>query len=234
MPRHRHRKPRQRFGYIPRVGRQAALAAGVGVASVVGSSGYVRAIARGHIFSATEVPFAPVGLVLGALVYPDGTPSSFLAARLDLGQRLLEDGRVELLLLSGDHAAEAYDETLAMHRYLLDRGVPDERMIVDPHGYDTYDSCVRARDVYGVDRLTVITQSYHLPRAVGTARAVGLEAAGVGDDTVRDRRLAWTKGVLREQFAAVKSVVDLSTERRPVLQNPTPLPIPAALATRGH
>jgi vancomycin permeability regulator SanA len=178
-------------------------------------------MARGHLFSENTVPYAPVGLVLGALAYSDGTPSSFLAARLDLGRRLLESGRVDVLLLSGDRTPPDYDEPNAMVRHLLDAGVPESRLIVDPCGYDTYDSCVRARDVYGATKLTMITQSYHLPRAVGTARAVGLDAAGVGDDSVRNRRIAWVKGTVRDQLACVKTVVDLATERRPVLQPPT-------------
>lgn len=221
MPRHRDHARRTFSGYLPRVGRFAALATGVGVASVAGAAGYVRSLARGHLFSGTEVPYAPVGLVLGAQVYPDGTPSSFLRARLDLGRSLLLQGKVGMLLVSGDHAALDYDETAAMQQYLLDQGVPAQSIVVDRHGYDTYDSSVRARDVYQATKITVITQSYHLPRAVGTARAVGLDAAGVGDDSVRDRRLAWTKGVLRDQLACLKTLADLSTERRPVMENPT-------------
>jgi len=188
-------------------------------------------MAHAHLFSAADVPYAPVGLVLGAQVYPDGTPSSFLRARLDLARTLLATGRVGMLLISGDHAAE-YDETAAMRDYLVGQGVPAELIVIDRHGYDTYDSCVRARDVFGVVKLTVITQSYHLPRAVGTARAVGLDAAGVGDETARVRRAAWTKGVIRDQLACLKTVIDLSTERRPVLENPTDAVRSALLARR--
>ncbi|WP_091526264.1 SanA/YdcF family protein [Microlunatus soli] len=221
MPRHRDHARRTFSGYLPRVGRSAALATGVGVTAVAVASGYVRSIARGHLFGVTDVPYAPVGLVLGAQVYADGTPSSFLRARLDLGRFLLAQGKVGMLLVSGDHAAPDFDETEAMRRYLVDQGVPADLIVVDRHGYDTYDSSVRARDVFGATKITVITQSYHLPRAVGTARAVGLDAAGVGDDSVRDRRFAWTKGVLRDQLACLKTLSDLSTERRPVLENPT-------------
>lgn len=220
MPRHRDRARRQHSDSLPRVGRVAALAAGVGVAALTGAVGYVRQLARGHLFSATDVPYAPVGLVLGAQVYADGTPSSFLRARLDLAQTLLDRGRVGMLLVSGDHTAQ-FDETAAMRDYLIDHGVPEALIVVDRHGYDTYDSCVRARDVFDVVKLTVITQTYHLPRAVGTARAVGLDAAGVGDDSVRVRRIAWTKGAIRDQFACLKTVADLSIERHAVPEDPT-------------
>jgi vancomycin permeability regulator SanA len=197
------------------------LAAGVGVIPLATSVGYVRSKARGRLFTEDTVPYAPVGLVLGALAYPDGTPSSFLAGRLDLGYRLLAAGRVDVLLVSGDRTPPDYDEPGAMVRHLVAAGVPESRIVVDPSGFDTYDSCVRARDVYGATRLTVITQSYHLPRAVGTARAVGLDAVGVGDDTVRSRRFSWTKGLIREQFACLKTIVDLGTDRRPVIDAPT-------------
>lgn len=220
MPRHRDRERWPPSGFFPRVVRSAVLAAGVGVLPVAASVSYVRSLSSGHLFDADDVPAAPVGLVLGALVYPDGTPSAFLRARLDLGRQLYEAGRIEMILVSGDHASPEYDEPRAMRDYLLEQGVPENKVVVDPAGFDTYDSCVRARDVYGVSKLTVITQSYHLPRAVGTARAIGLDAVGVGDRSVRTRYRPWAIGVLRDQLACVKTVVDLGTERSPRVDPP--------------
>ena len=150
-------------------------------AAVLACVGAVRWHAAGHLHAEADAPTAPVALVLGAQVFPSGTPSAFLAGRLDLARRLLEGGRVRVLLLSGDGAAPEYDEPAAMRRYLLAAGVPDEAMVLDRFGLDTYDSCVRAARVFGVEELLVVTQSYHLPRAVGTARALGLAAEGVGD-----------------------------------------------------
>jgi vancomycin permeability regulator SanA len=186
-------------------------------AAVVTSVGFVRWQARGHLHAEAEAPAAPVALVPGAQVYPSGLPSSFLAARLDLARRLLEAGRVQVLLLSGDGAAPEYDEPAAMRRHLLAAGVPDDRMVLDPFGLDTYDSCFRAARVYGVEELLVVTQSYHLPRAVGTARALGLAAEGVGDVSVRRLRPAYVKGLVRDQVACVKTVADLAIRRQPVL-----------------
>ncbi len=183
-------------------------------ATVSASVRYVRSFADGHLFSVVDVPWAPVGLVLGARVYPDGSPSSFLRGRLDLARILLASGKIEKILVSGDQAAKEFDETAAMHRYLSECGVADHKIILDPHGHDTYASCVRARDVYDVTRLTVITQTYHLPRAVGTARALGLDAAGVGDRSVSFRRRAWAHGVIRDQLACVKTVADLRRDHR--------------------
>ena len=95
--------------------------AGVGLAGVLllsGSIGFVRLTATGHLFSETEVPAAPVALVLGAMVYPDGTPSPFLAARLDVAHRLYQAGKVQVIVVSGDNMAKEYNEPEAMRTYL--------------------------------------------------------------------------------------------------------------------
>lgn len=189
-----------------------------GAAAVLGGSvAFVRAAAAGHLYAEADVPEAPVALVLGAQVRPDGSPSSFLAARLDLAQRLLERGKVRALLVSGDNMAPEYNEPDAMRDYLIERGVPADKIVTDYAGFDTYDSSVRAREIFGIERVIVVTQSYHLPRAVATARLVGLEAFGVGDVSVRRVSEAWISGTIRDQLACVKTMIDLSTQREPVL-----------------
>jgi vancomycin permeability regulator SanA len=197
-------------------------ATALGLAALGGCVAYVRAPARGRLRDECTTPTVPVALVLGAQVYPDGTPSAFLAGRLDLARRLLEAGKVDVLLVSGAADAPEYDEPEAMRAYLVQAGVPAERIVVDPHGRDTYDSCVRAQRVYGVDEVVLVSQTYHLPRAVGTARRLGLDAYGVGDETVRSRREPWISGTIRDQVACVKAVFDLLTHRLPVLDPPDP------------
>ena len=204
------------------VRRGALVLVGLGLlagAAVLGAAGWVRATAAGHTYGDTEldrVPPAPVALVLGAQVYPNGTPSAFLAGRLDLAKRLYDAGLVEVVLVSGDNAAREYNEPDAMRAYLVDAGVPADKVVADYAGFDTYDSCSRAQRIFGVDRLTVVTQGYHLPRAVATCRALGLDANGVGDDAFRGTE-AWRRGALRDQVACVKTVLDLVTGRDPVL-----------------
>jgi vancomycin permeability regulator SanA len=187
---------------------------------VAGSVAWVRRSAHGHVFEAESVPAAPVVLVLGAQVYDDGTPSPFLAARLDLAKRLFDTGKVRAVLVSGDHGRWAYDEPGAMRRWLVDRGVPPGKVIEDHAGFDTYDSCLRARRVFGVDRLIVVTQSFHVERAVAVCREVGLDAVGVGDDSVSHFRRAWVRGTVREHLAAVKAVYDVVSGRDPVFLGP--------------
>jgi vancomycin permeability regulator SanA len=184
---------------------------------LAGSIGYVRFTAAGHLYSEDEVPAAPVALVLGAKVYPNGTPSPYLAARLDLAHRLYSAGKVRVVLVSGDNMAKEYNEPDAMRTYLINAGMPAEAVVTDYAGFDTYDSCARALRIFGVEQLIVVTQSYHLPRAVATCRALGVDATGVGDDRVRRFSRAWIQGVLRDQLACVKTVIDLVTRREPVL-----------------
>jgi vancomycin permeability regulator SanA len=158
-----------------------------------------------------------VALVLGAAVFPDGTPSPFLAARLDLARRLFLAGKVRVLLVSGDNMAPEYNEPDSMRRYLVGAGIPLDSIVTDYAGFDTYDSCARAKQIFDVSQLIVVTQSYHLPRAVATARRLGIDASGVGDDTARIYTKAWRRGTLRDQLACVKTVLDLAVRRRPIL-----------------
>jgi vancomycin permeability regulator SanA len=191
----------------------------LGGASVLGSVGWVRATASGHTYADADlarVPPAPVALVLGAQVYPSGVPSPFLAGRLDLAKRLYDAGLVRVILVSGDNGAREYNEPDAMRRYLVAAGVPADKVVADYAGFDTYDSCSRAQRIFGVDRLTVVTQGYHLPRAVATCRALGLDADGVGDESFRGTE-AWRRGAIRDQLACVKTVLDVVTQRDPVL-----------------
>lgn len=192
--------------------RAAALVAAdgalTGLAITGASVAFIRRRARGHVYAEVDVPATPVALVLGAQVYADGRPSPFLAARLDLAQRLYAAGRVRTVLVSGDGRPRAYAEPAAMRAYLVAAGVPAEDVLTDGGGVDTYASCVRARLVFGITRLTLVSQTYHLPRAVGTARALGLDAVGVGDASVRHGS-AWVRGSVREHPACVKAVLDL-------------------------
>lgn len=205
---------------MPSAGKLLGGLAALAVVAAAACGTVVRAAARGHLYGEADVPVTPVALVFGAQVYPDGTPSPFLAARLDVARRLLESGKVESILVSGDSLAPEYDEPLAMRRYLVEAGVPSDRVSVDRHGFDTYESCLRARDEFRLERVTFVSQAYHLPRAVGTARLLGLRAVGVGDRSVQwlptgRPSMTWRLGSVRDVVACVKTVRDLVTRRHP-------------------
>jgi vancomycin permeability regulator SanA len=189
--------------------------AGLGAAGILLLGVGIRLTTRERIVPIEDLPRLPIGLVLGAEVYADGVPSKFLQARLDLALELYRRGLVERILLSGDGRSRFYDETGGMRAYLLEQGVDDAVLLVDPAGLDTYDSCLRARDVYGIYRLVVVSQSYHLPRALAICRALGLEAWGVGDESARSSARPWANGTRRELAANLKLVWDLLSHRPP-------------------
>ncbi|WP_232326084.1 SanA/YdcF family protein [Microbispora sp. ATCC PTA-5024] len=154
-----------------------------------------------------QVPAMPAALVLGAGLTGD-RPSTLLRGRLDLAAGLYRAGRVRALLLSGDNSRSQYDEPTAMRDYLVARGVPAGRIALDYAGFDTWDSCVRARRIFGASRLVVVTQAFHLPRAVALCRAAGIDAYGVGDDSSRYWPFETLVFGARELPAAAKGVLD--------------------------
>ena len=121
-------------------------------------------------------------LVLGAGVREDGTPSHMLRDRIDTGVMLYEMQAAPKLLMSGDHGRVEYDEVNVMRDRALDAGVPSADVFMDHAGFSTYDSLYRARDVFAAKRVIIVTQAYHLPRALYIARTLGLEAWGVSAD----------------------------------------------------
>ncbi|CAL9424277.1 hypothetical protein SUDANB121_01935 [Nocardiopsis dassonvillei] len=156
--------------------------------------------------TAAEVPGRPVALVLGAGVREDGLPTRLLARRLELAAELYFSGRVEVLLVTGDNSVEHYNETDTMRDHLVAAGVPADRVVGDYAGFSTWESCVRAREVFGVTEATVVTQDFHLPRAVRLCRAAGIDAVGVADAAAGERATATAYGWAREVPAAVAAL----------------------------
>jgi vancomycin permeability regulator SanA len=192
------------------------VSAAVALVTTAVSVAWVRSGARGHIYTEQNVPAAPVALVLGAQVEPGDRPSPFLIGRLELAQRLFAAGKVRAILVSGDHMDWGYNEPGAMLRWLIDRGVPPGKVVLDHAGFDTYDSCARANRVFGVRKAIVVTQTYHIARAVMLCRRLGVEADGVGDESVHKFAGPWRISATREYGACVKAVWDVVSGRDPV------------------
>lgn len=160
----------------------------------------------------------PVTLVLGAGIRPSGVPSSFLAKRLDIAVDLYVKERTEVIVVSGDNRRKNYDEPTAMKRYLVQRGVPANRIVTDFAGRDTYDSCFRLKEIFGVDAAFIVSQTFHLPRAVRLCRSLGVNATGVGDSTMKAKTpKRWYVNTIREIPAAHKAVWDILSGRPPIL-----------------
>lgn len=124
-------------------------------------------------------------LVLGCGVLPGGRPTAMLRDRLDKSVEVYEAGVSERLLMSGDHGTAYYDEVNTMKSYAIEKGIPSEAVFMDHAGFSTYESMYRARDIFCAKKIVIVTQKYHLYRAIYVARALGLEAYGVaaaGDD----------------------------------------------------
>ncbi|WP_190394548.1 SanA/YdcF family protein [Nocardiopsis deserti] len=187
------------------VGRLALLAVFAMVAGCVPFL-WVLTSTSDHRHTAASVPERPVALVLGAGVRPDGRPSLLLARRLDAAADLYFAGKVDVVLVTGDNSVEHYNETDTMRAYLVDAGVPGEHIVGDYAGFSTWDSCVRAHEVFGVREATVVTQDFHLPRAVRLCRSAGIDAVGVADSSMEERAFATVYGWFREVPAAVAAL----------------------------
>ena len=115
-------------------------------------------------------------------MFPDGTPSGILQDRLDQAIALYHNGAAPKIIMSGDGRQTSYNEPAAMKGYAIAHGVPSEDIFCDRAGYSTYNSTYRARFIFGAERLIVVTQSYHLPRALYSANGLGIDAVGVASD----------------------------------------------------
>ncbi|HEU4326614.1 MAG TPA: ElyC/SanA/YdcF family protein [Roseiflexaceae bacterium] len=136
--------------------------------------------ARLRYSAPADVPPARVALVFGAGLRPNGTPSPMLADRIAAAAELYRLGRVEKLLMTGDNSSKEYNEVGAMRDYAESLGVAPEDITLDYAGFSTYESCYRAGAIFGVGQAVLVTQSYHLPRAVYTCRQLGIDAVGLG------------------------------------------------------
>lgn len=166
---------------------------------------HVVKYADAYIVSVEDVPETEAALVLGALVYNNGRVSDILADRLDIGIELYKKDKVSKLLLSGDHGQKNYDEVNAMKAYATSNKVIIEDVFMDHAGFNTYESMYRARDVFGAKKIIIVTQKYHLSRAVYIARKLGLEAFGVASDKHYYPKMSQYK--MRESLARCKDYV---------------------------
>jgi SanA protein len=175
---------------------------------------------RGVETTPDEVPHAQAALVLGAQVMPNGAPSSMLSDRITAAAELYKAGRVDKLLLSGDHSRKQYDEVGTMRDILLKQGIPADDIFTDHAGFDTWDSAQRAKRVFNARSVVVVTQRFHMARALYDARKAGLDATGYAADK-RDYGRVMPRLKVREAAARVKTLGDAVTGADPHFLGPT-------------
>lgn len=176
------RRPRLRRPRLPRTRKGQRRLVRVVVAGCVLAllpSAWLRVVTDDRLRTVADVPRTEVAVVFGAGLW-DGEPSPYLAHRLDAAAELYRAGRIAVVLVTGDNSREEYDEPDAMRAYLVRHGVPDGRIVSDYAGFDTWDSCVRAKKIFGVDRAVLISQGFHIRRAVALCQEAGVASYGVG------------------------------------------------------
>lgn len=179
---------------------------------------YTFVSTRGHRYdldrvAASKVPYHEVAIVFGAGVQKDGTPTPYLRYRIETAARLYKAKRVSKLLMSADNSTQKYNEPVAMKNYAQKLGVPASAIVLDYAGFNTYDSCYRALAIFGLHEATLVTQGYHLPRAMTTCEGLGVKNVGViAEHPARDFTVSY---ILREFLSTDKMIFQLVFKPHP-------------------
>lgn len=181
----------------------------------------------GEIWSQpAEAGTAEVAIVPGAMVNPDGTMSQMLGDRVNQAAELYKAGKVEKILVSGDHGQWTYDEPTTMRRHLIDAGIPAGVIFTDHAGFNTRATMERARQIFGVTDATIVTQGFHMKRSLYLAGAAGLDANGLTSD-LHEYGGQGMKSDLREVASRVKAVIEVWTSAGVTGGEPVPIKGPA-------
>ena len=189
----------------------AAATAVLGTLAIVSMNLFVMFDSDGTIWNEpAEATHAEVAIVPGAMVNPDGTMSMMLADRVNQAAALWQDGKVDKILVSGDHGSWSYDEPTTMRRALMAKGVPGSVIFTDHAGFNTYATMERAADIFKVTDATIVTQGFHMRRSLFLAKAAGLDANGLTSD-LHGYGGQGIKSDVREVGSRVKAVIDVLT-----------------------
>lgn len=174
-------------------------------------------------YDSSAVPVRRAAIVFGAGLLRDGSPTAVLRDRVRRATELYFSGKVEKLLMSGDNRFVDYNEPEAMRQYALELGVPDDAIVLDYAGRRTYDTCYRAKAIFGLDEAILVTQQFHLPRAILLCNMLGLDGVGVDSDLRAYQRGALFWWNLRELPATLGAYLDIVFRPLPVLGKAEPI-----------
>lgn len=179
---------------------------------------------RGKVFQPTEVPQSRAAVVFGAGLLHDGTPSPVLKDRVATAVGLYQAGKVEKILMSGDNRFVDYNEPAAMKEYAISMGVLEDAIVLDYAGRRTYDTCYRAKEIFGLQEAILVTQRYHLPRALFTCQGMGISVNGVAADLRQYHTHSLRFWSLRELPATLVAVWQVWVSHPlPILGSPEPI-----------
>ena len=185
------------------------------VVILLGSRAVIHGAAKGKTYAdVIQIPHRPAGLVPGcAEIMPNGRKNMFFAHRIAAAAKLYQHQKLDFIIVSGDNHKAGYDEPTAMKNALMRQGVPEDKIYCDYAGFRTLDSVVRAREIFGQTNITVVSQEFHNQRAIYIAQHKGIDAIGFNAEGV-GRRYSF-RTLAREQFARVKTVLDIMVKTRP-------------------
>ena len=191
---------------------------------ILGARLYTGIYASSRIETVDSVAPLRAAIVFGAGLQRDGSPSPVLRDRVKTAAELYFAGKVEKLLFSGDNRFIDYNEPGAMRTYALSLGIPEEAIVLDYAGRRTYDTCYRAKHIFALDEAVLVTQKYHLPRALFTCNGIGLKSIGVSADQRAYSRYSMFMWNVREYPASLMALWDVWIRQPvPVMGNLEPI-----------
>ena len=174
-----------------------------------------------RIYTVGSAPTEGAAIVFGAGLTRGGYPTAVLRDRVETAAQLYFAGKVKMLLMSGDNRSDNYNEPAAMSDYALSLGVPQNAIVLDYAGLRTYDTCYRAKAIFGLKSALLVTQQFHMPRALFTCNVLGIQASGVEANNIHYFPLLLLIWNIREQLATVSAFVDIYISKPiPMLGNP--------------
>lgn len=175
----------------------------------------ISLLTRAHIHNdVAGLSSAQAVLILGAGVYSNKTLTPILQDRVDTAISVYKQGLATKILVSGDNSKLSYNEVVPVHEYLVSAGIPASDIFLDYAGFDTYDSMYRARTIFQVESVIVVTQAFHLPRAVYIAQALGIKAQGIETQGTDGTSMNY----LREVPADIKAFIDIAFKSKPTYE----------------